>query len=96
MKFDYTSAMHEDAHASDVSNLPGPTPNNVEVQYFHVLQKQGDFSGMAPIYAFIDDSTMITLSFGRANTTLLVLDIKDTVKVLDNVSVPGVEIKCSS
>ena len=89
MKFDYTSAMHEDAHASDVSNLPGPTPTNVEVQYFHVLQKHGDFSGMAPTYAFINDSTMITLSFGRANTTLLLLDIKDTIKVLDDVSVPG-------
>jgi len=81
--------MHEDAHATDVSNLPGPVPENVEVQYFHVLQKGGDFSGMAPTYTFIDDSTMVTLSFGRANTTLLLLDIKDTIKVLDHMSVPG-------
>lgn len=89
MKFGFTSAMHEDAHASDVSNLPGPVPENVDVQYFHVLQKGGDFSGMAPTYTFIDDSTMVTLSFGRANTTLLLLDIKDTIKVLDHMPVPG-------
>lgn len=89
MKFGFTSAMHEDSHASDVSNLPGPVPENVEVQYFHVLEKGGDFSGMAPTYTFIDDSTMVTLSFGRANTTLLLLDIKDTIKILDNLSVPG-------
>ncbi len=89
MKYGYSAAMHEDSHASDVSNLPGPLPENVEVQYFHVLQKGGDFSGMAPTYTFIDDSTLVTLSFGRANTTLLLLDIKDTIKVLDHISVPG-------
>jgi len=89
MKYGYTSAMHEDAHATDVSNLPGPVMENVDVQYFHVLQKGGDFSGMAPTYTFIDDSTLVTLSFGRANTTLLLLDIKDTIKVLDHMPVPG-------
>lgn len=89
MKYRFTSAMHEDAHASDVSNLPGPLVENARGQYFHVLQKGGDFSGMAPTYTFINDSTMITLSFGRANTTLLVLDIKDTIRILDHMSVPG-------
>ena len=89
MKYGYTAAMHEDAHASDVSNLPGPLPENVEVQYFHVLLKGGDFSGMAPTFTFIDDSTVVALSFGRANTTLLLLDIKDTIRVLDHMPVPG-------
>jgi len=89
MKHGYTAAMHEDAHASDVSNLPGPVPKNVQVQYFHVLQKGGDFSGMAPTYIFLDDTTMVTLSFGRANTTLLLLDIKDTIHLLDHMSIPG-------
>jgi len=89
MKYGYTSAMHEDPFASDVSNLPGPLMENVEVQYFHVLQKGGGFSGMCPTYAFIDDTTMVTFSFGRALTTLLLLDIKDTMKVIDYVEVPG-------
>jgi len=89
MKYGYTSAMHEDPYASDVSNLPGPLMENVEVQYFHVLQKGGGFSGMCPSYAFIDDSTMVTFSFGRALTTLLLLDIKDTISVIDYVEIPG-------
>ena len=89
MKFGYTSAMHEDAHASDVSNLPGPLMEGVEVQYFHVLEKGGSFSGMCPTFTFINDSTVVTLSFGRANTTLLILDITDTIKVLDHIVVPG-------
>ena len=89
MKVGYTSAMHEDPPASDVSYLPGPVLDEVMVQYFHVLQKGGDFSGMAPTYIFLDDSTLVTLSFGRANTTLLLLDIKDTIELLDHMSVPG-------
>lgn len=89
MKHGYTAAMHEGPRSSDVSNRPGPLLDNIEVQYFHVLQKGGGFSGMCPTFAFIDDSTMVTLSFGRANTTLLLLDIKDTIKVLDYVAVPG-------
>lgn len=89
MKYGFTAAMHEDAHASDVSNLPGPGLSNVNAQYFHVLQKGGDFSGMAPTFTFIDDSTAVALSFGRANTTLLLLDIKDTIRVLDYMPVPG-------
>ena len=89
MKYGYTSAMHEDPYASDVTNLPGPLMENVEVQYFHVLQKRGGFSGMCPSYAFIDDTTMVTFSFGRANTTLLLLDIRDTMSVIDYMEVPG-------
>jgi len=89
MKQGYTAAMHEGPRSSDVSNRPGPTTNNPSVQYFHVKQKGGDFSGMCPTFAFINDSTMATLSFGRANTTLLLLDIKDTIKVLDYLPVPG-------
>ena len=89
MKHGYTAAMHEGPRSSDVSNRQGPTQNNPKVQYFHVKQKGGDFSGMCPTFAFINDSTMATLSFGRANTTLLLLDIKDTIQVLDHLPVPG-------
>lgn len=89
MKFGFPSAMHEDSHSSDVTNLPGPLPENVKVQYFHVLQKKGGFSGMCPAFDFVDDSTMVTLSFGRKNTTLLLLHITDTIIVLDQIEVPG-------
>lgn len=89
MKNGYTAAMHEGPRSSDVSNRRGPTQNNPVVQYFHVKQKGGDFSGMCPTFAFINDSTMATLSFGRANTSLLLLDIKDTIRVLDHLPIPG-------
>lgn len=89
MKYGYTAAMHEGPRSSDVSNRPGPVLDNQKVEYFHVLQKGGDFSGMCPTFAFINDSTMATLSFGRANTTLLLIDIKDKLEVLDYVKVPG-------
>lgn len=89
MKKGYTAAMHEGPYASDVSNYSGPTLKNPKVQYFHVKQKGGDFSGMCPTFAFINDTTVATLSFGRANTTLLLLDVKDTIKVLDHLPIPG-------
>ena len=89
MKFGLPSAMHEDSHSSDVTNLPGPLPENVKVQYFHVLQKKGGFSGMCPAFDFVDDSTLVTLSFGRENTTLLLLHVTDTIEVLDQIEVPG-------
>jgi hypothetical protein len=89
MKQGYTAAMHEGPRASDVSNNPGPTLKNPRVQYFHVKQKGGDFSGMCPTFAFINDSRVATLSFGRANTTLLLLDVKDTIQVLDHLPIPG-------
>jgi len=40
MKTGFTSAMHEGPRASDVSNRQGPILENLEVQYFHVLQKK--------------------------------------------------------
>lgn len=89
MKFGLPSAMHEDSHSSDVSNLAGPLPNNVNVQYFHVLQKSKGFSGMCPAFDFINDSTAVTLSFGRMNTTLLLLRINKDIEVLDEIEVPG-------
>ena len=91
MKVGYTAAMHEGPRSSDVSNQRGPSLDNLKVQYFHVLQKGGDFSGMCPTFAFINDSTVATLSFGRANTNLLLLDIKDTIRVLDHMPIPGRE-----
>jgi hypothetical protein len=89
MKYGFTSAMHEDSYATDVSNLSGPLPKNITVQYFHVLQKKGGFSGMCPAFDFVDDTTVVTLSFGRENTTLLLLHISDTIDVLDQINIPG-------
>ena len=89
MKEGLPSAMHEDSHASDISNLQGPVPENAKVQYFQVKEKGDEFSGMCPSFAFVDEFTMVTLSFGRKNTTLLLLDIRDTIKVIDAIKIPG-------
>ena len=89
MKDDLPSAMHEDSYASDISNMQGPVPENATVQYFQVREKGQEFSGMCPSFAFMDEFTMVTLSFGRKNTTLLLIDIKDTIKVLDAINIPG-------
>ncbi len=89
MKDNLPSAMHEDPLASDVSNLQGPVLKNPKVQYFQVKEKGKEFSGMCPSFAFVDENTMVTLSFGRANTTLLLIDIQDTLKVLDAMPIPG-------
>ena len=89
MKDDLPSAMHEDSYASDISNMQGPVPENARVQYFQVREKGKEFSGMCPSFAFVDENTMVTLSFGRTNTTLLLLDIEDEIKVLDAIKVPG-------
>ncbi len=85
----YPSSMHEDSHASDVSNYEGPIPDGIDVQYFHVLEKKGEFSGMAPMFNFIADDTLVTLSFGRSKTHLLLVYVGDTIKMLDVVEVPG-------
>ena len=89
MKDDLPSAMHEDVAASDVSNMQGPIPENATVQYFQVKEKGKEFSGMCPSFAFVDQNTMVTLSFGRANTTLLLVDIRDSLKLLDAMPIPG-------
>jgi len=89
MKEGLPSAMHEDSYASDISNLQGPVPENAKVQYFQVKEKGDEFSGMCPSFAFIDEYTMVTLSFGRKNTTLLLLDIRDTINVIDAIKIPG-------
>ena len=89
MKDNLPSAMHEDSHASDISNLQGPVPENPSVQYFQVREKGKEFSGMCPSFAFVDENTMVTLSFGRTNTTLLLLDIEDKIKILDAIKIPG-------
>lgn len=89
MKKKYASEMHEDSYASDVSNMSGPNMNGTKVQYFHSLQKGKGFSGMCPSFAFIDDTTIVTLSFGRANTTLLLLDVAEDITILDDMVIPG-------
>jgi hypothetical protein len=81
--------MHEGPRAADVSNLAGPVPKNAKAEYFHVLEKKERFSGMCPAFDFINDSTMVTLSFGRAKTTLLLLRVTDSVTLLDAMEVPG-------
>ena len=85
----FPNSMHEDSHSTDVSNYAGPIPNGVDVQYFHVLEKKGEFSGMAPAFNFIAEDTLVTLSFGRSKTHLLLLYVGDTIKMLDAVEVPG-------
>jgi len=82
MKDNLPSAMHEDSYASDISNMQGPVPENATVQYFQVREKGKEFSGMCPSFAFVDENTMVTLSFGRTNTTLLLLDIEDEIKAI--------------
>jgi len=89
MKEGLPSAMHEDSYASDISNLQGPVPENATVQYFQVKEKGEEFSGMCPSFAFVDEFTMVTLSFGRTNTTLLLIDIRDKIKILDAIKIPG-------
>jgi hypothetical protein len=85
----YASTMHEDSLATDVSVNPGPIPSHANVEYFHVLEKGTKLSGMSPFYTFLDDDTMLTISFGRDAATLLVVDISDEAKILDSVSIPG-------
>ncbi|MBW2548696.1 MAG: hypothetical protein JRE82_16025 [Deltaproteobacteria bacterium] len=80
----YAGTMHEDSFASDVSHFPGPIPANSKVGYFHVLEKGKHLSGMAPLYTFLDDQTVVTISFGRDAATLIVIDISSPPpRVLD-------------
>jgi len=86
----YAGTMHEDSFASDVSHFPGPIPANAKVGYFHVLEKGKHLSGMAPLYTFLDDETVVTISFGRDAATLIVIDISGPPpRVLDSVKIPG-------
>ncbi len=86
----FAATMHENSLATDVSREPGPIPNDARVEYFHVLEKGTKLSGMAPFYTFLDDETVVTISFGRDSATLLIIDISTGVsKLLDYVSLPG-------
>ena len=85
----YAATMHENSAATDVSVEPGPIPANPRVEYFHVLEKGTRLSGMSPFYTFLDDHTVVTISFGRDAATLLVIDITDQARVLDYVAIPG-------
>ena len=85
----YPYSMHEDSYSSDVSNYAGPIPEGIDVQYFHVLEKGKEFSGMAPAFNFISDDTLVTLSFGRSATHLVLVYVGDTMKILDAIEVPG-------
>ncbi|MGB8329657.1 MAG: hypothetical protein WCE62_05975 [Polyangiales bacterium] len=85
----YAATMHEDSFASDVSKEPGPIPNEVKVEYFHVLEKGTKLSGMSPFFTFLDDHTVITISFGRDSAMLLIVDITGEGRLLDYVALPG-------
>jgi hypothetical protein len=86
----YAGTMHEDSFASDVSHFRGPIPSNTKVGYFHVLEKGKRLSGMAPLFTFLDDQTVVTISFGRDAATLLVIDISTPPpRVVDSVVIPG-------
>ena len=85
----YAATMHENSLATDVTINPGPIPSDAKVEYFHVLEKGTRLSGMSPFYTFLDDETMLTISFGRDAATLLVVDISGEAKLLDSVSIPG-------
>jgi hypothetical protein len=54
-----------------------------------VLEKGTRLSGMSPFYTFLDDQTIVTISFGRDAATLLIVDISGDAVVLDHVAVPG-------
>jgi hypothetical protein len=85
----YAATMHENSFATDVSTEPGPIPNEVKVEYFHVLEKGTKLSGMSPFYTFLDDHTVVTISFGRDSAMLLIIDIREGAKLLDYVALPG-------
>ena len=86
----YAATMHEDSFATDVSKESGPIPNEVKAEYFHVLEKGTKLSGMAPFYTFLDDHTVITISFGRDSAMLLIVDISgEQARMLDYVALPG-------
>ena len=67
----------------------GPDPNEVKVEYFHVLEKGTKLSGMSLFFTFLDDSTVVTISFGRDAAMLLIVDISGDAHVLDYVALPG-------
>ena len=85
----FAATMHENSFATDVSAEPGPMPNEAKVEYFHVLEKGTKLSGMSPFYTFLDDHTVVTISFGRDSAMLLIVDIKGAARVLDYVALPG-------
>ena len=86
----FAATMHENSFATDVSKEPGPNPNDVKVEYFHVLEKGTKLSGMAPFYTFLDEDTIITISFGRDSAMLLIVDISgEQARLLDYVALPG-------
>jgi hypothetical protein len=85
----YAATMHENSFATDVSIEPGPMPNEAKVEYFHVLEKGTKLSGMSPFFTFLDDHTVVTISFGRDAAMLLIVDISGAARVLDYVALPG-------
>ena len=85
----YAATMHENSFATDVSTEPGPLPHEAKVEYFHVLEKGTKLSGMSPFYTFLDDHTVVTISFGRDSAMLLIIDIEGEARLLDYVALPG-------
>jgi hypothetical protein len=85
----YAGTMHEDSLSTDVSAFAGPTPSGVRVEYLHVLEKGERLTGMAPLYEFLDEDTVVTIAFGRDAATLLVVDVSGTPRIIDQTDLPG-------
>ncbi|HET6414981.1 MAG TPA: hypothetical protein VFG22_01705 [Polyangiales bacterium] len=85
----YAGTMHEDSLSTDVSAFAGPTPNEARVEYVNILEKGERLTGMAPLYEFLDENTVVTIAFGRDAATLLVIDVSGAPKILDQVDLPG-------
>ncbi len=86
---DLPGTMHEDSMATDTTNRAGPVPYGAELDYFHVLETKQRFSGMAPFFTFLDEDTLLTISFGRDAGTALLIDVSDEPVLLDSVDLPG-------
>ncbi|KPK13513.1 MAG: hypothetical protein AMJ62_14925 [Myxococcales bacterium SG8_38] len=81
--------MHEDSLWTDVGAFAGPTPNGPRVEYVHILEKGERLTGMAPLYEFLDENTVVSIAFGRDAATLLVIDVSRAPKIIDQVDLPG-------
>lgn len=67
-----TSAMHDDAHQSDVSTFGGPYGLEPTVRYFRNTTTR--FGGICAAFGIDSRGRLLTMSFSRTRTTLLRLD----------------------
>ncbi len=67
-----TASMHDDAGASDASIYSGPYEKNATIRYFE--NKTQKFGGICASTAIDDAGRLITMSFTKERTTLVVMD----------------------